>query len=149
MPDRLYIMVHHSLTEDGQTVSWGAIEKYHRETMLWKDCGYHAGVELIGDSYYALIGRAEDQEAAACPQGFMNRTALHVCCVGNYDLAPPPEGMLAVLVHRIMVPWMRRYSIPPEHIVGHHDYAPWKSCPGTQFPLDRVRALCVAQLGAV
>jgi hypothetical protein len=135
------IIIHHSLTADGQTVSWGAIERYHRETQGWQDIGYHAGIELIGSEYYALYGRAESKFAAACKEGSMNQVGLHVCCVGNYDEFRPPDAMLETLVRRILVPWCDRYNIPIENIQGHRDYAPYKSCPGTLFDLGLLRNL--------
>lgn len=145
-----YIMVHHSLTEDGSTVSWPAIEKYHIETNKWKDIGYHAGVELITDNpdlskykYQALIGRSIEQNAAACPQGNMNEVALHVCCVGNYDFIPPSDEMLYILVTRVIRPWSLEFNIPPERWVGHRDYNKNKTCPGTKFDLDHLRSLVV------
>src|SRR5688572_16657055 len=142
-----HIMVHHSLTKDGATVSWGAIERYHREVMGWRDCGYHAGVELTGApslgpyGYQGLIGRPLAAMAAACPQGNMNNVALHVCCVGNYDLVVPPLRLLEVLIARVLLPWMREYGIPPENVVGHRDYNPAKTCPGSRFDLGRLRRM--------
>jgi len=136
-----HIIIHHSLTEDGQTVSWGAIERYHRETMGWEDVGYHAGVELIGGEYYALFGRAEYRFAAACKEGAMNQVGLHVCCVGNYDSIAPTDCMLNVLVRRVLAPWCDRYNIGAENIQGHRDYAHYKTCPGLLFDLNLVRDL--------
>ena len=145
---RTHIMIHHSLTADSDTVSWPAIERYHREEQAWRDIGYHAGVEKVTGNpdlaryaYQALIGRPLAAQASACPQGDMNRVALHVCCVGNYDLGPPPLAMLEVLVRRIILPWMAAYGIPADQIVGHRDYNPAKSCPGTQFDLDQLRRM--------
>lgn len=138
-----FIMLHHSLTYDSGTVSWGAIEKYHTETMGWKDIGYHFGVELVGDRYYALLGRPEEQDAAACYQGNMNKLAYHICCVGNYDLEAPPKALLDVLVKRIMMPLMEEHNIPVNNIVGHRDYAP-KTCPGKLFNLNELRQLVLA-----
>lgn len=145
---RKFIMLHHSLTADSGTVSWAAIEKYHRETNGWLDIGYHAGIELVADqatfgaaAYQALLGRPENAHAAACPQGEMNSLALHVCCVGNFDLAPPPLALLERLVSRVILPWMSEYGITPERIVGHRDYNPHKTCPGTRFDLDVLRRM--------
>lgn len=141
---RSHIMVHHSLTRDGTTVSWGAIRRYHVEQRGWRAIGYHYGVELVGDYYEALLGRSELERAAACPQGQMNLRALHVCCVGNFDLEPPPRAQLESLVELVIKPAMAEYGIPPEHIVGHRDFNPAKSCPGRLFDLEVVRRMCGA-----
>jgi hypothetical protein len=133
-------MIHHSLTQDGETVSWGAIEHYHKAARGWQDIGYHYGVERIQGRPYALIGRGENQVAAACREGQMNSRALHVCCVGNYDLEPPAPDTLDVLIRRVLLPLMDRYRIPAGNIVGHHAYAPYKSCPGIKFNLTALRA---------
>jgi len=145
-----FIMVHHSATKDGVTVSWAAIEKFHIEDPkhLWRDIGYHAGVEMVTENpdlaryrYQALFGRGAHDMAAACPQGGMNEKALHVCCVGNFDVTVPDEGMLAILVKRVIVPWRRQFEIPVERIVTHHDYNPGKTCPGTLFDMARLRGM--------
>lgn len=144
-----HIMVHHSLTADGATVSWPAIEKFHRETQQWRDVGYHAGVEAVtllsGElgryAYQALLGRSPLEQASACPEGGMNRTALHVCCVGNFDRVPPSLAMLECLVRRVVLPWMVEYGIPADRIVGHRDFNPAKTCPGTRFDLEQLRRM--------
>jgi len=138
---RAFVMIHHSLTEDGQTVSWQAIRRYHIG-LGWHDIGYHAGVELVNDHLEAFIGRPENEVAAACKEQHMNELALHVCLVGNYDLAPPSDALLEFTAKYVVRPWLERYKLTVEHIVGHRDYATYKSCPGTQFDLDRLRRLC-------
>jgi hypothetical protein len=138
---RSFIMLHHSLTPDGISVSWGAIRRYHVETMGWRDIGYHMGVELVGDHLEALVGRPEDEDAAACSQDQMNRLALHVCVVGNFDLVPPSDELLQYLARYVVAPWMLRHNIPPERIVGHNDYATYKSCPGKLFDIERFRLI--------
>jgi hypothetical protein len=138
-------MVHHSLTADGATVSWPAIRRFHVETNGWTDIGYHFGVERVADlggfSIEALVGRPVTEHAAACPQGGMNSLAFHVCVVGNFDDAEPGDDVLRVLADRIVRPLMREHGIPAENIVGHHDYNPAKTCPGTKFDLERLRRL--------
>lgn len=148
MLERSYIMIHHSLTKDSQTVSWPAIENFHITVNGWRDIGYHAGIEqvtdnqaLVGYAYQALLGRGATEQAAACPQASMNTIALHVCCVGNFDLAPPPDEMLKRLAQRIVRPWMEEYGIPVEKIIGHHDANPSKSCPGIHFDLAKLRSM--------
>jgi N-acetylmuramoyl-L-alanine amidase len=139
---RTNIMLHHSLTADGKTVSWKAIEEYHRKTMGWRDIGYHAGVELEQDQVNAHLGRDWTQQAAACPQGLMNLRALHVCIVGNYDLIEPSSEHLRVLVERVLLPWMHLFGITADHIVGHRDFNPDKSCPGHLFDIEKVKGMC-------
>ena len=139
-------MIHHSLTEDGKTVSWGAIERYHTQTQKWSDIGYHFGVELIGDEAFSLLGRWKDGTAAACREGLMNQLAYHVCVVGNYDLSPPSEKVLSVLVRRVLVPLMKADGIQPSHIVGHRDFAAYKTCPGKMFDLEALRKRTAALL---
>ena len=142
MLPRSHVMLHHSLTKDGATVSWGAIRRYHVETNGWRAIGYHYGVELIGDHFEVLVGRSELEQASACPQDQMNVRAIHVCCVGNYDLVEPAKPMLEVLVELVIRPAMADYGIPAERIVRHHDFNPAKTCPGVLFDLERVRRMC-------
>jgi len=143
-----HIMVHHSLTSDGETVSAAAIEKYHIETMGWRDVGYHALVEKVTNSkdlyryrFKAIFGRPISQFASACPQGQMNQVALHVCCVGNYDVTYPEPDMLSCLLKRVILPWADEFNIPVENWVGHRDYNKDKTCPGHNFNMDYLRDL--------
>jgi len=127
-----HIIVHHSLTEDGSTVSWNAIRKYHL-AQGWIDIGYHFGIERIGDVYEILAGRMMN-ETGAHTVG-MNSCSMGICCVGNFDISPLPTEQLDTLV-KLTKTLMVLFSIPKEHVKRHSDYASYKSCPGTQFPWD-------------
>lgn len=140
-------MIHNSATKDSETVSWGAIERYHTQTNKWSDIGYHYGVERIGSGIFGLVGRSEDISAAACKEGLMNHLAIHVCVVGNFDVEPPQEDVLDTLVKRVLVPIMRRNHIEVKNIVGHRDYATYKSCPGKMWDLDALRGRVRNALG--
>ena len=143
---RTHIMLHHSLTRAGQTVSWGAIRRHHLERGFGA-IGYHYGVELVGDHYEVLLGRSELEPAVACPEDEMNARALHVCCIGNFDEAVPPSAMLEVLVELVILPAMVEYGLPPDRIIGHRNADPSTSCPGTRFNLDVVRTMSLQSTG--
>src|SRR5262245_9544920 len=149
MLPRTHIMLHHSRTRDGQTVGWGAIRRHHLETRGWDAIGYHYGVELVGDHYEVRMGRSGLDRAAACPEEEMNARALHVCCIGDFDDAAPPTAMLEVLVGLVILPAMVEYGLPPERIIGHRDFDPSTTCPGTSFDLDVVRKMSLESTGTL
>jgi len=149
MLPRTHIMLHHSLTRDGKTVSWGGIRRHHLETRGLDAIGYHYGVEMVGDHYEVMLGRSEIDAAVACPEDEMNACALHVCCVGNFDDAPPSRAMLEVLVELVILPAMVEYGIPPERIIGHNDADSTRTCPGSQFDLDVVRMMSMQSTGTL
>jgi len=125
-----HIIIHHSLTEDGKTVSWDQIRWYHTQTNGWNDIGYNAGIELIGTRYEILIGRMLTKPGAHTVG--MNNSSIGICCVGNFDLAPPPPAQLDLLI-RFTQSMMTIFNIPTGNVRRHADYAP-KSCPGKLFP---------------
>ena len=153
-----YIMLHHSLTKDGKVVDTQAIRRYHtsyridghivdrdtyfrRQTrgegnlfeMPWTDIGYHFLVEDINGHWEVLVGRPLTKMGAHC-KGGMNRYAIGVCFVGNYDLNPPEHSMIIYTIDRLIVPLCRLFKINSDHIVGHRQYAN-KTCPGNKFNL--------------
>ena len=134
------IIVHHSLTKDSGTVSWGAIRRYHVNTLGWIDIGYHARVELIesgGQSRHeALIGRNWGFQGAHTFG--QNYDSLGICFVGNYDLEGPSGEMLEVGA-KVIKMWLWLFGISPNEIYGHRDFS-GKSCPGEKFNLGRLKA---------
>lgn len=164
---KTHLMVHHSLTTDGDTVSWSAITRFHMSYSVgghiireadalariargeyvrrpWKANGYHLGVEIIDGKYQMLVGRQITSSAAAAPQRRMNHVAIHCCFVGNFDLAPPDQAMLDfALPHLAAFCDLAGITVDREHILGHRDVNSRKSCPGTMFDIDAF----VEQLG--
>ena len=130
-----YIILHHSLTKDTKTVSWGAIRKYHTEVLNWRDIGYHVGIERIGDYTEILHGRSYNTQGAHC-RG-MNSESLGVCFVGNYDIIKPTRTMWltgAVLVNNLM----EIYNIPLDRVQPHSKFSR-KTCPGVLFDVDKFK----------
>lgn len=137
------LIIHHSLTKDGKVNDWAAIRRYHVEVNKWKDIGYHYGIELVGDEYVIQKGRAEWRVGAHVLG--MNSKSLGICVVGNYDLAEPPEAALNLLAN-LCARLCKKYKLKLADIETHHKYASYKTCPGTKFPMDKLRAK-VRELG--
>ena len=133
-----YIILHHSLTKDSETVSWGVIRKYHVHDLGWRDIGYHFGVELLRGDYEILMGRMMTDSGAHCPQGGMNGKSLGVCFIGNFDEAPPATGLWKLGI-KLVSSLCSIFDIPRDHVGGHREYNPAKTCPGKLFDLDVFR----------
>lgn len=133
-----HIILHHSLTADSQTVSWGAIRRFHVIDRGYREIGYHFGIELAGPSYEILSGRMPD-ETGAHTIGY-NERSLGICLVGNFDADEPPAAQWRTGIK--LVRWMvRQYGIPVDNIIGHREAeGVTKSCPGKMFDLDKFRA---------
>ena len=130
------ILIHHSLTADSGTVSWGAIRKFHmtNPAYMMRDIGYHWGLELIGDHYECLAGRMMNEVGAHCKEEGMNRVSLGICLVGNFDIAPPPKAQWDLAV-RLTASLCGLLHIPTAMIFPHSRFSP-KTCPGTKFDMD-------------
>lgn len=156
-----HIVIHNSATKDSGSVSWGAIRKYHmayvyrgriiteetakilmgrgeRVKKPWSDIGYHFGIELVGDNYEILAGRMPNKQGAHCRAAGMNRKAIGICCVGDYDGKQPPFEMLQKLEELVKY-LMGVYGIPKCNIIGHGEVEPRKTCPGRMFNMLRFR----------
>jgi hypothetical protein len=132
-----YIILHHSLTKDSQTVSWQAIRRYHKYTLGWSDIGYHFGIELINNHLEILIGRLWNISGAHCKEQGMNGRSVGVCVVGNYDIDYLPSDtfdLTVKLVKQIQDTW----SVSKTKVMRHSDFATYKSCPGINFPYQQL-----------
>lgn len=149
MVEKKYIILHHSLTADGSTVSWDAIRRYHVQERGWDDVGYHFGIEQIGDRYEILVGRMLTETGAHCKELAMNVVGLGICLVGNFDDAPPSGAQLVVL-RKLVKSLQEVFGIQTSHVLGHREIGKlsgfdwtagqYKSCPGRQFDLNAFRS---------
>lgn len=137
------IIIHHSLTKDTETVSWGAIRKYHVETLGWQDIGYHYGIENIGGRYEILVGRMATETGAHCSQDGMNNKSLGICLIGNFDNAAPDAAQLALLT-KLVKSLMQVHGIPAANVFRHSQFATYKTCPGLKFPWQDFHASLMA-----
>ena len=145
---KTHIVIHHSLTKDSGTVSWGAIRHHHTKVNGWRKIGYHFGVELVGNFHEILVGRFSNETGAHTREMGMNRIAIGICIVGNFDVDVPSEGILSRA--RNLVLWqMDEHEIPVQNVIGHRDAGlmtgfdwrkgEYKSCPGSQFDMAAFR----------
>jgi len=136
------VICHHSLTKDSGTVSWGAIRKYHTQTLKrpYIDIGYHCGVELVksGEELYfeALMGRMWTESGAHC-RGH-NGDSLSICFIGNYDKEVPKKGMMEAGA-KVIALWLDLFNLSINDIYSHHNFAPHKSCPGKLFDMEYLK----------
>ena len=129
------IIIHCSATKDSGTVSWSAIRRYHTEVRGWQDIGYHAGIELVGETdYEVFLGRPWDKQGAHCRAEGMNGHSLGVCFVGDYDKEPPPTRMLEIGAKHIAA-MCRIFKISTRDIYMHRDFEKNKTCPGLKFDM--------------
>jgi N-acetyl-anhydromuramyl-L-alanine amidase AmpD len=164
-----WIVVHHSFSTDAATTrNWDSIKKYHMsyrykgETVAqerfkelqdagmkdgletpWKDIGYNFGVELVDGKLMILEGRAIG-EVGAHAHGF-NANSIGICMVGNYDIDPPCDDRMFTLAS-LCRDLQREFQIRRENVIGHRDTyrllntPVLKTCPGSKFDLDALRA---------
>lgn len=130
-----HIIIHHSLTEDGSTVSWDDIKSYHMRALGMVDIGYNFGIEFIENEYQILYGRSLLIPGAHTLG--MNGRAIGICCVGNYDINPPDDRLI-IKLEMLLKDLIAIFDISPENIKRHSDYADYKTCPGIQFDLTKI-----------
>ncbi len=145
--NKQFIVIHHSLTKDSGTVSWGAIRDDHLKKG-WRKIGYQFGVELVGDFHEILVGRFTNETGAHTREMGMNRIGIGICVVGNFDVEIPSQQILSRL--RSLVLWqMDEHEIPVQNVIGHRDagmmagynwkWGEYKSCPGKLFNMSSFR----------
>lgn len=137
--DIKYIIIHHSQTADGKTLSWDDIRVYHKFVQRWRDIGYQFGIELIENDYEYLVGRMLLEEGAHCATDGMNTKSIGICVVGNFDLEPPRLIQLNMLT-RLVRSLQLLFNIPYSNVLGHREVTDYKTCPGKLFDMNAFRA---------
>jgi len=130
-----HIIIHHSLTKDGNVNDWSAITNYHKNVMQFADCGYHAGLEIVDGSIVYQVGRPLDLQGAHTLG--MNDRAIGICIVGNFDIVAPSNAHY-FLTANLCKAFMGRFGIPSCNVLPHREYA-YKTCPGKLFDMIRLR----------
>lgn len=139
-----YILIHHSFTDDGKTVSWNAIRNYHVNVCKYKDISYHYGIELVDGHYEIFKGRMDHEDGAHCI-GF-NDKSIGICLIGNFDTTPPNEAQLKLL-KKLVNSLQEIYGIPTLNVIGHWESYELrkvpveKSCPGLKFSMSKFREI--------
>ena len=104
-----------------------ADQRYHQDSKGWIDIAYHMGVDRNGNIYELrnpeLVG---DTATTYDPTGH-----FLVLCEGDYDQETVTEDMLNG-VARACAWAAQRYSIAPDRLAGHKDFAA-TSCPGANL----------------
>ena len=137
------IIIHHSLTPDSGSVSWGAIRDYHVLDRGWQDIGYHAGCEVVGNKVECFFGRPWTEKGAHT-RGH-NTNSLGFCFVGDYDLIEPDPMMIATAARRVLAPWCKQFDLRPADIHAHREYGN-KTCPGLLFDMATLRDIVHVEL---
>jgi len=152
------IIIHHSLTNDGVTVSWQAIRQYHMSYHYngkiitkdeaielakqnkqiespWSDIGYHYGVELVNFKHEILVGRMMNKVGAHTTGE--NYDSLGICFIGNFDVIEitPEQWLLGIHLVRSL---LEVFNLKSDDVYGHNQFST-KTCPGRLFDLDAFR----------
>ena len=130
------IILHHSLTKDSVTVSWGAITNYHINHNGWDDNGYHFGIELINNRYEILVGRMLNIRGAHCRNH--NEGSIGICLIGNFNetYIPANQWDLALRLCRSL---MDIFFLTPKDVYRDRDFHSRKTCPGKNFNIYEFR----------
>ena len=124
------IVIHHSISADHRLLSnFEAIRKWHIRHNGWTDIGYHYVIEYEDGEVVLKQGRGLDKVGSHTIG--MNKKAIGICLVGNYDHKEPTGEQYRVLAG-ICSTLMDKFHIQPERIFPHSFFSE-KTCPGRKF----------------
>lgn len=135
------IILHHSFTEDNELLEdYNAIKRYHTEVRGWSDIGYHWVLEKVGGRLHWIPGRRESTRGAHTKEQNMNYRSIGICIVGNFDEDIPSEEIYREVARKCNEIRKRYPNIGVEDVEPHRKYATYKSCPGKNFDMEKVKA---------
>ena len=130
------IVVHHSATLKGGAAAFDVLHKARG----WDGVGYDFVVGNGTDTPDGAIEttfRWTEQRDGAHAKGW-NDVAIGICLVGHFEETDPTAAQRASLA-RLVRHLRRRFSIPPERVIGHGAVGA-TLCPGKRLSLPDVRA---------
>ena len=125
------IILHHSAGKVGGAVRFDGMHKARG----WDGVGYDF---VVGNGSDTADGEIEttfrwrEQRDGAHAKGW-NDLAIGICLVGNFEETDPTPKQAAA-VARLVRHLRRRFSVPPERIVGHGVVGATQ-CPGKRFSI--------------
>lgn len=135
-----YIIVHHSATDEGNSLYF---DMYHQKKG-WEGIGYHFvidnGTKEKQDGQIEVSPRwLKQQNGSHCRASNMNKKAIGICLVGNFDKDVVSSKQLDALVYLVHT-LQEYYKIPLKNIKGHrHVLGAKTDCPGKNFPWARFK----------
>ena len=140
-PQWKYIVIHHTATWKGNART---INSSHGYRGFWNGLGYHFlidnGTMGKGDGQIEMSPRwIRQQNGAHCKAGDMNKKAVGIALVGNFNYEKPTPNQMQSLSFLISV-LRRYYRIPSANIMVHGQVPGARTeCPGKLFPGDYLR----------
>lgn len=116
-----YIVVHCTATVSTATPS--AIQQYWRNTLGWKNPGYHVLIDANGELYRLL----SDAEIGNGVRGY-NHNSLHVSYIGGLHDKDTRTAAQKEAIRQVVQEWKKKY--PAAEVSGHRDFpGVQKTCP--------------------
>lgn len=130
-----HIILHHSEVTSPHTAA--DIHQWH-QNKGWAGIGYHYFIAKDGDVYE---GRPRDT-VGAHTKGH-NRDSVGICFEGDFNKEELCEAQERAAVKLITI---LSIAYPDADLHRHHDFNPDKSCPGKNFPFERLYQRVVKSL---
>jgi murein DD-endopeptidase MepM/ murein hydrolase activator NlpD len=132
-----YIVIHHSAVDVGDVSS---MDRYHRESRHMENgLAYHFVIgngNGMGDGEVAVCHRWKEQlDGGHLASEEMNRIALGICLVGNFDERLPSARQMESL-RALVRALMARCKISARAVKSHQEInVVTTRCPGVRFPM--------------